>query len=300
VRALGLVERWPAPAACAGVVRVGRVGRNDQRLAAAVDDPTVDDPTVVDIIGDDRRPFGWASVSKLAVALAVLVAVEEGTLSLDESAGPPGSTVRHLLAHASGLGPDAPVPITSPGRRRIYSNVGFEVLADHVARRSDMAFAHYLAAAVLGPLAMHDSALAPDASPASGVVGSLADLLALGGELLRPTLVSEATLAEARAVAFPGLAGVLPGFGRYDPCDWGLGFELRDAKVPHWTGAANSAATFGHFGRSGTFCWVDPKAGLACAVLTDHEFGPWAVEAWPALADAVLVEWRRGPGDPVA
>jgi CubicO group peptidase (beta-lactamase class C family) len=294
VRALGLVERWPAWAtssACAGVVRVGRdhPGR-----------PTVADPTVVDVVGNDRRPFAWASVSKLAVTLAVLVAVEEGTVALDEPAGPPGSTVRHLLAHASGLAPDAPVPITAPGRRRIYSNAGFEVLADHVALRSGMAFADYVAAGVLDPLGMDATALAPEASPASGVVGPLADLLALSAELLRPALVSGATLAGARAVAFPGLAGVLPGFGRYDPCDWGLGFELKDAKVPHWTGAANSAATFGHFGRSGTFCWVDPDAGVSCAALTDHEFGPWAVEAWPALADAVLAEWHPGPGEPVA
>ena len=29
-------------------------------------------------------------------------------------------------------------------------------------------------------------------------------------------------------------------------------------------------------------------AGLACACVTDHDFGPWAAEAWPKLADAVL------------
>ena len=58
---------------------------------------------------------------------------------------------------------------------------------------------------------------------------------------------------------FPGLVGVLPGFGRMDPNDWGLGFELRDAKSPHWTGARNSPRTFGHFGGSGTFLWVDPE-----------------------------------------
>ena len=91
-------------------------------------------------------------------------------------------------------------------------------------------------------------------------------------------------------MAFPGLAGVLPGFGRQDPCDWGLGFELRDAKRPHWTGARNSAGTFGHFGQSGGFLWVDPAAAVACAVLTDTAFGPWAADAWPALSDRVLDE----------
>ena len=82
-------------------------------------------------------------------------------------------------------------------------------------------------------------------------------------------------------VQFPGLDGVLPGFGKQTPNDWGLGFELRDAKSPHWTGARNSPRTFGHFGRSGTFLWVDPDAGVALACLTDRNFGDWAKEAWP-------------------
>jgi CubicO group peptidase (beta-lactamase class C family) len=91
-------------------------------------------------------------------------------------------------------------------------------------------------------------------------------------------------------VAFPGLTGVLPGFGRQDPNDWGLGFELRDRKSPHWTGGRSSPATYGHFGRSGTFLWVDPQARAACVCLTDREFGPWAARAWPELTDAVLAE----------
>ncbi len=104
-------------------------------------------------------------------------------------------------------------------------------------------------------------------------------------------MVATETLHGATSVAFPGLAGVLPGFGRFEPCDWGLGFEVRDAKSPHWTGTRNSPATFGHFGQSGAFVWVDPVAGLACAALSDLPFGPWAVEAWPRLSDAVLGHW---------
>jgi CubicO group peptidase (beta-lactamase class C family) len=75
-----------------------------------------------------------------------------------------------------------------------------------------------------------------------------------------------------------------------EPNDWGLTFELRDAKSPHWTGRRNSERTFGHFGATGTFLWVDPDAGLACGVLTDRRFGDWALEAWPPLGDSVLSE----------
>jgi CubicO group peptidase (beta-lactamase class C family) len=165
-----------------------------------------------------------------------------------------------------------------------------------VAQRPGMAFTDYLHSGVVLPLQMTGTELPPWSSPASGAHGPRRDLLVLGGELLAPRLVSPATLAQATSVAFPGLAGVLPGFGRFDPCDWGLGFEVRGHKAPHWTGARNSPATFGHFGQSGGFLWVDPVARVACAALCDRPFGPWAASAWPSLADAVLEHWAREPG----
>jgi CubicO group peptidase (beta-lactamase class C family) len=215
--------------------------------------------------------------------------MEEETVALDDPAGPPGATVRHLLAHASGLAYDREQVLAPPGRRRIYSNAGFEVLGRLVAERGGMAFSAYLAEAVLNPLGMAGAHL--DGSPAAGMTGTLDDLVRLAGELMAPTVVSAATLDLATTVAFPGLAGRLPGFDRQDPLDWGLGVEVRGSKSPHWTGRRNSPATFGHFGQSGSFLWVDPGAGLACAVLSGRDFGPWAREAWPALSDAVLAEF---------
>jgi len=94
-------------------------------------------------------------------------------------------------------------------------------------------------------------------------------------------------------VAFPGLPGVLPGHGRFETNDWGLGFEIRDSKSPHWTGHTNAPSTFGHFGQTGSFLWVDPTHGLACAALTSVTFGPWAAAAWPTFSDAVLDEYAR-------
>ena len=268
MKALRQVEEWPVGTAAVGVTEANAEAGTT---------------------GDRTATFPWASVTKLATALASLVAAEEGVVELDEPAGPPGSTVRHLLAHASGLGPDGELPIAEPGTRRIYSNAGFEVLAGIVAARAEMPFAEYLGQAVLGPLGLSASL---DGSPASGVSGTLDDLLALGRELLAPSLIAPETLAEATAVAFPGLVGVLPGFGRMDPNDWGLGFELRDEKRPHWTGERNSPSTFGHFGQSSSFLWVDPSVGLACACLSDTDFADWAKEAWPRLSDAVLEEQR--------
>jgi CubicO group peptidase (beta-lactamase class C family) len=237
--------------------------------------------------GEAERRFAWASVSKLATAVAMLVAAEEGVVDLDDPAGPPGSTLRHLLAHASGLPFEQGAPIARPGKRRIYSNYGFEVAAAHVEERAGMPFPEYFAEVWEGTGAVLDG------SAGSGVVGTLGDLVALARELQRPERIAQETLDEARTVQFPGLLGVLPGFGRQALNDWGLGLELRDGKSPHWTGAQNSPLTYGHFGRTGTFVWVDPEARIALACLTDLDFGDWAADAWPRLSDAVLSELGR-------
>jgi len=237
--------------------------------------------------GERERPFRWASVTKLLTAAAALVALEEGILDLDDAAGPPGSTLRHLLSHASGLPLNQGPPIGRPGQRRIYSNSGIEAAADTVAAVAEMPFPEYLRAAVTGPLGL-SAHLA--GSAAWAYRGTLDDLAALAAELLVPTLVAQETLDEATSTQFPGLTGVLPGFGRLEPNDWGLGFELRHEKQPHWTGRRNSPGTFGHFGAAGTFLWVDPDAGVALACLTDLEFGDWAKQAWPRLSDSVLEE----------
>jgi len=263
--ALALIDTWSADQAAAAVL--GPAG-------------------ILATRGDRERVFRWASVTKIATALAVLVQVDRGEIGLDEPAGPPGATVRHLLAHASGLPFEGMTPIAAPGTRRIYSNGGFDTLGALVADRAGRPFEAVLGELVLEPLRMRSTTLRE--RPSQGLHGPLDDLVALAGELLTPTLLRPATFRLATSVAFPGLVGQLPGVGRFDPLDWGLGFELRDGKVPHWTGSRNSPATFGHFGGAGTFVWVDPVARLATVVLTDREYDAWALEAWPPFSDAVL------------
>ena len=88
------------------------------------------------IHGDSRHVFRWASVTKPFTALAVLIARDRGMIELDEPAGPPGATVRHLLAHTSGLAFEAGPTLAAPGRRRIYSNAGIDLLGALVAERA--------------------------------------------------------------------------------------------------------------------------------------------------------------------
>ncbi len=269
---LAAIQEWPVGTAAAAVV--GPSG-------------------VLESAGPVDSPFPLASVTKPLAALAVLVAVEEEAVSLDDEVDPallPGATLRHLLAHASGVAPERPLRSFPPAHRRVYSNVGIEMAADHVARATDIPFAQYFTEALVGPL--HLSGTSLPGSPARDGVATVADLVRVAHELLSPTgLLGAATLADLASVQYPGLRGVLPGWGARDPNDWGLGFEIRSQKSPHWTGSTNSPQTYGHFGQSGTFLWIDPVARLGLVALTDRDFDEWARSAWPELSDAVLAAY---------
>lgn len=274
--ALDPVGSWPVGAAAAAVVGP--------------------DGTVLETYGQQDKVFPLASVTKPLVALSVLVAVEEGALGLDDPAGPEGSTVRHLLAHASGLAPDKDLVVAKPATRRIYSNAGFDVLGDHLAAVTGLSCADYLHQALAEPLGLTGTALV--GPPHAGGESTVGDLALVAAELVRPgRLLHPSTVAALATVQFPGLSGVVPGYGRQQDNDWGLGFEIRDAKSPHWTGRGNHPSTYGHFGRSGTFLWVDPVARVGLVVLTDTEFEQWAKDAWPPLADAVLRAYSTGQND---
>jgi CubicO group peptidase (beta-lactamase class C family) len=271
VTVLQAIADWPAPTVAAAVI--GPSGVLAQH-------------------GDVRHRFALASVTKPLVARAAQIAIEEGVVELETEAGPPGSTIRHLLAHAAGYSMHSPEIVATPGTRRVYSNYGFGVLAETIGRASGIEFGQYLSEAVFEPLGMSETSLEGGAEAAGfGATSTVADLAVFAVDLLRPSTVSPAMHTEATDVQFPGLAGVLPGFGVQRPNDWGLGFEIRDSKSPHWTGSANSGTTYGHFGQSGTFLWVDPEADLALVALTDRDFGDWAYPRWPALSDEVMREF---------
>lgn len=264
-----LVATWPVEQAAIGVTNSTRT---------------------LGLAGDPSWTKRVASLSKTIAAYAGLVALEEGTISLDDPAGPPGSTVRHLLSHASGLAFDEDRSMAAVGQRRIYSNVGIEYFARHLATASGMEFARYVQLAVLDPLSM--TGTDPAGSPAYGYHSCVADLLAFCRELLAPSLIDPTTLARARTAQFPELRGVLPGVASFDPNPWGLGFELRSGKSPHWTGTTNSTDTFGHFGGTGTFLWVDPAIGLAAVGIASDDYGPWALDVWPPTSDALITRYR--------
>ena len=282
--ALDLCTEWPVDHVSAAIVR-----HHDESS------------TVVSTHGDVDHVYRLASLAKPMTTWAVLVAVEEGIVGLDAElpesfAGQRHCTLRHLLSHAGGYPFDGTTPIAAPERTRTYSNGGIELAADLVAHASDMAFADYLRLAVFEPLGMSRSELR--GSAAHRLWSSVDDVVRFLSEVRRPRLVSSATAADAISVQYPSLAGMVPGVGRYAQCPWGLGFEIRGDKSPHWTGSRNSPGTYGHFGGAGTLMWTDPDAGVSLIALTDRPFDEWDAEAllrWPQLADAVLEESQGQP-----
>ena len=250
--------------------------------------------------GEVDEIFPFASVTKPIVAWSALVAVERGLLDLEAPAGAgtargsagagapvlPGATVRHLLAHTSGIAFDSDAVLAAPGTRRIYSNRGIELLGERLEEATATPLETWIETTVLEPLGM-SSVLVPG-SPAHSGEGSARDLAVFARELAAPRLVGADLAAEATSVAFPGLDGVLPGYGRQAPNDFGLGVEVRGRKHPHWTGSANSPATFGHFGQSGSFIWVDPVARRQAVFLGAQPFRRAHVTQWPELSDQIL------------
>jgi len=265
---LSTIDSWPVPHAACAVIRSGEIVASH---------------------GEINRVFRLASITKVITAWACLIAVEEGSVSLEDAVGPQDSTLRHCLAHAAGYGFDTSNPIMGVGKRRIYSNTGIETAARHIAERTGMTFADYMNEGIFAPLKMHDTAL--KASPAFGVLSTVADMALFMKELMQPDLISVATAREAVTIQFPELGGVIPGLGSFKPNPWGLGIEIRQHKTPHWTGIKNSPQTFGHFGGSGSMMWIDPRVDVAVIACTDRNFDEWsgeALSAWPSLSDAVL------------
>ncbi|MDX6551701.1 MAG: hypothetical protein QOH74_189, partial [Gaiellales bacterium] len=252
--------------------------------------------------------FALASVTKPMLALAVLVAAEEGVVDLDRPVADhlptyrtptrEAITVRHLLAHASGLpelAKGVPVldvePVRPPATRRVYSNVGFHVLGAVLSSVTGIDHAQYVTEAVFEPLGMDAYLPLPEeqASRALEVVdpglaepgmqlfnspewrrrgsaagGAFATAEACGRLLSvilsgGGPLVSTETLADLQSVQWPGLEGGLESFPKLHCPDWGLGVNIRGTGSPHWCGTAVSPRTVSHFGASGTLVWADPE-----------------------------------------
>ena len=133
--------------------------------------------------------FDVASLTKVvATTTAVMTLIEQGRVRLNDPVatfvpgfdryGKSGITVRHLLAHVSGLRPDVDlhpwtgydaaidlavneVPTAPPGEQFVYSDINFFLLGDIVTRVTGQSLDAYLRRAVFEPLGMRDTGFLP-------------------------------------------------------------------------------------------------------------------------------------------
>ena len=231
--------------------------------------------------GDLAERRGWASISKLVVGLAFGVEHDWGLHDFTEPVGPRGATIANLLSHTSGLGLEEGDPVVPVGTRRVYSNYGVEYAVSAVVGEDEPA--PWLDGRVFRPLGMTTSHL--EGRPAAGVVGSTDDLVKLAVAWLRPEAVSIATRNRLITPYLPGVDGVVPGFGRFTPCPWGLGPEVRGEKH-HWMGDW-PADSFGHYGKSGALVLANAREQIAVVATSTEDFGAWAVSLWPTWTGAM-------------
>lgn len=244
------------------------------------------------LYGDLEKEYYLASVTKVLSTYGILYACKQKLLGLDDVIVSNGAGVKHFLSHASGLGPvNSTDFIIEPAKKRIYSNYGFEILSEYFEHKTKVDFSQYLKEQIFSSLDMDHTYLTGPAGYAGYT--NLNDMCGFLHELINPGLISQEELDMTTTPIFPNLRGILPGFGSFKENVWGLGFEIKGDKHPHWTSPLVSSQTYGHFGQSGCYLWVDPQAKLGMVVLADKDFGEWSKELWPkfnTMAYKIAVE----------
>ena len=333
--AQSLVDDGTLPAVAVQVTSRGRAlerplvyGR--QRLA--------DDPGTL----TDDSLFLVASLTKPVVAMAVLLLVERGDVTLNdrvvellpefaESARRP-MLVRHLLTHTSGLPDMLPnnTPLRQshspfakffegtcavsldfpPGHGMQYQSMGFVLAAEIIQRVSGRSYGEFLREELFDPLGMHDTALgAPDVwfngssptidrvaelplpddqrdaedwgwnsrywrqfgAPWGGLLSTVDDYARFcaamidGGGVFSPATVEAATCNQLVELAN------VPEVDRRCRA-WGLGWRFNWPTQPSTFGNLLGPDVVGHWGATGTLCWIDREAQRACVILSTRPF----------------------------
>jgi CubicO group peptidase (beta-lactamase class C family) len=230
--------------------------------------------------GDLDEVRDWASISKLVVSMAFGVEMDWDLHSYTEMVGPQGANYANLLSHSSGLGLEEGDPVIPIATKRVYSNYGIELAVSKLVGENSAA--QWLDDRVFSPLGLSSSSLV--GRPAAGVSGSTNDLATFALAWMRSDLLSPATRDRIIRPYLPDLNGIVPGFGRFEPCPWGMGPEIRGNK-DHWMGDW-PPRSFGHFGKSGSLLLVNADEAIAVVATSTEAFGAWAVDLWPRWTSA--------------
>lgn len=213
-----------------------------------------------------------------------------------------------------------------PGSKVEYSNVGYGMLGLLIEAVGGRPFADTMRERVFAPIGMRNAVLAPHTDlaprivhvdgtpepgspyerfnsaharrkthPAGHVLGTALDVATFlqlfldGGLAGGRRIIAPATARLMTTNHTAGLRGGIEGFMTWEDCAWGLGFDLRGVKQPHYSGEYSSAATFGHTGVAGTFAWADPTRDLICVMLANRMlYNRWNESRWSRFSTAVI------------
>ncbi len=267
--------------------------------------------------------FDVASLTKvLATAPAVMQLVEDGRVRLTDPVatfipefgkyGKSRITVLDLLTHMSGLRPDVDlgdpwtgydtaialateeVPLAPPGRRFVYSDINYFVLAEIVARVSHVRFDVFAKERIFTPLGMGDTMFTPPATlvrriaptePASlrgivhdptarrmGGVAGHAGVFSTAGDvaIFCRMLLGGGAIGNARVLAPLTVARMTsPATPTIEPNVRGLGWDL-DSSYSSNRGEMLPLGSFGHTGFTGTSLWIDPATRVFVVFMSNR------------------------------
>jgi uncharacterized protein YbbC (DUF1343 family)/CubicO group peptidase (beta-lactamase class C family) len=269
--------------------------------------------------------FDLASLTKVvATTSAVMMLVEDGRIRLTDPValhipefakyGKNRVTIRHLLTHMSGLRPDVDlgdpwvgydaaialateeVLMAPPGQRFVYSDIGFFLLAEIVARVSGQPFPEFVQARLFDPLKMVDTGFTPAADlrgriaptevctpygwpcagpdaqmlrgtvhdPTARRMGGIAGhagLFSTADDLTRfaRMLLRGGELDGARVMSPLTVARMISPSTPVDESNVrGLGWDM-DSAFSSNRGELLPVGSFGHTGFTGTSIWIDPQ-----------------------------------------
>ena len=197
-----------------------------------------------------------------------------------------------------------------PGTIVGYSNVGYWLLGGVIEAVSGSAFAELMRSDVFTAAGLTDTFIDPPqseypriarrygrakimnatygrrlSSPSAGIFATATDLVKFasyflhGGSTNGRRLLSPASVELMGSDQTNGLPGGIEGIQEWPVCPWGLGWEIKGQKRPHWTGELTGCSTICHVGQGGTLLWADPESGIAVAVLANRDVSTgWATD----------------------
>jgi uncharacterized protein YbbC (DUF1343 family)/CubicO group peptidase (beta-lactamase class C family) len=280
--------------------------------------------------------FDLASLTKvIATTSAMMMLVEDGKVRLTDPVaqyipsfakyGKDRVTVRHLMTHMSGLRPDVDladpwvgydaainlaseeVLSASPGRQFIYSDIGYFLLAEVVAKVSGQPLDQFVASRLFKPLGMTDTMFNPPpglrnriaptelctqygwpcAGPGAemlrgivhdptarrmGGVAGHAGLFSTADDLSRfaRMLLHGGELGGARVLSPLAVARMTsPSTPEDQVAVRGLGWDI-DSSYSANRGELLPVGSFGHTGFTGTSLWIDPATEIYVVFLSNR------------------------------